>query len=194
MKKLYLALFVMLALAASPSYAKDKDKNKDKKGNAHHSDDRDGVKRHRDGDHDRDRDDDKKDVKRHRDGDHDRDDNRGPSKRPAGWDKGKKTGWGDCDVPPGQAKKVGCNGARRRVSTRDRNHRVARTPRTNVGRTNDGRVNRRVPAQTAVPPPPSKTVRTPSAQAKAAAKVSAGKARPARTGAPGEGIPTRDRR
>jgi hypothetical protein len=28
---------------------------------------------------------------------------------PAGWDKGKKTGWGDCDVPPGQAKKVGCH-------------------------------------------------------------------------------------
>jgi hypothetical protein len=29
--------------------------------------------------------------------------------RPPGWDKGKKTGWGDCDVPPGQAKKQGCN-------------------------------------------------------------------------------------
>ncbi len=28
--------------------------------------------------------------------------------RPAGWDKGKKTGWGDCDVPPGQAKPEGC--------------------------------------------------------------------------------------
>ncbi|MFB3916469.1 MAG: hypothetical protein ACE14M_07060 [Terriglobales bacterium] len=32
-----------------------------------------------------------------------------PERRPPGWDKGKKTGWGDCDVPPGQAKKVGCN-------------------------------------------------------------------------------------
>jgi hypothetical protein len=27
--------------------------------------------------------------------------------RPAGWDRGRKTGWGDRDVPPGQAKKVG---------------------------------------------------------------------------------------
>ena len=29
--------------------------------------------------------------------------------RPPGWDKGKKTGWGNCDVPPGQAKKQGCS-------------------------------------------------------------------------------------
>jgi len=27
---------------------------------------------------------------------------------PPGWDKGKKTGWGDCNLPPGQAKKHGC--------------------------------------------------------------------------------------
>jgi hypothetical protein len=54
-----------------------------------HGGDRD---KHADRDHDR-------------DGDHDRDDN----KRPAGWDKGKKTGWGDCDVPPGQVKKQGCH-------------------------------------------------------------------------------------
>src|SRR3954471_21509772 len=43
---------------------------------------------------------------RDRDGDHDRDSD---DKRPAGWDKGKKKGWGDCDVPPGQVKKVGCH-------------------------------------------------------------------------------------
>jgi len=28
--------------------------------------------------------------------------------RPAGWDRGKKTGWGNCGLPPGQAKKYGC--------------------------------------------------------------------------------------
>lgn len=28
--------------------------------------------------------------------------------RPAGWSKGKKTGWGNCGLPPGQAKKYGC--------------------------------------------------------------------------------------
>jgi hypothetical protein len=33
----------------------------------------------------------------------------GSNDRPRGWDMGKKTGWGDCDVPPGQAKKVGCS-------------------------------------------------------------------------------------
>ena len=33
----------------------------------------------------------------------------GPDKRPAGWNEGKKVGWGDCNVPPGLAKKRGCN-------------------------------------------------------------------------------------
>ena len=28
--------------------------------------------------------------------------------RPTGWSQGKKTGWGDCGMPPGQAKKYGC--------------------------------------------------------------------------------------
>jgi ABC-type nickel/cobalt efflux system permease component RcnA len=43
---------------------------------------------------------------------HDRDDDRGhdPFARryPRGWEHGKKKGWGDCDAPPGQAKKQGC--------------------------------------------------------------------------------------
>jgi hypothetical protein len=30
------------------------------------------------------------------------------SGRPPGWDRGRKTGWGNCHVPPGQAKKEGC--------------------------------------------------------------------------------------
>ena len=28
--------------------------------------------------------------------------------RPPGWDRGKKTGWKNCGLPPGQAKKYGC--------------------------------------------------------------------------------------
>jgi hypothetical protein len=28
--------------------------------------------------------------------------------RPPGWNRGKKTGWKDCGMPPGQAKKYGC--------------------------------------------------------------------------------------
>ena len=31
--------------------------------------------------------------------------------RPLGWDRGRKGGWGVCTVPPGQAKKIGCNPA-----------------------------------------------------------------------------------
>ena len=60
--------------------------------------------------------------KAQRDDDHDRDDHgrwetrsgweyrtyeRGQT--PPGWSKGKKTGWGNCNLPPGQAKKYGCN-------------------------------------------------------------------------------------
>ncbi len=57
-----------------------------------------------------------------RDDDHDRDDHHGWDVRdgweyrtyergqtPPGWNKGKKTGWGNCNMPPGQAKKYGCN-------------------------------------------------------------------------------------
>jgi hypothetical protein len=28
--------------------------------------------------------------------------------RPPGWSQGKKTGWGNCGLPPGQAKKYAC--------------------------------------------------------------------------------------
>jgi hypothetical protein len=28
--------------------------------------------------------------------------------RPPGWSHSKKTGWGNCGLPPGQAKKYGC--------------------------------------------------------------------------------------
>ncbi|HMK28800.1 MAG TPA: hypothetical protein VK473_03880 [Terriglobales bacterium] len=62
----------------------DQDGNDHYHGNPHHD---------RDGHHDRD------DWKRHgyRDG------------NPPGWGHGQKRGWGNCGLPPGQAKKYGCN-------------------------------------------------------------------------------------
>lgn len=33
------------------------------------------------------------------------------SYQPQGWNRGRKTGWGNCDLPPGQAKKYGCSPA-----------------------------------------------------------------------------------
>jgi len=74
-----------------------------------------------------DRDDDRD---RHADRDHDRDDNHDRDShsdknvnRPAGWDKGKKKGWGDCDVPPGQVKKLGCHpNSAHHVAHHDRDH------------------------------------------------------------------------
>lgn len=36
----------------------------------------------------------------------------GDDQLPPGWSKGKKTGWGNCGLPPGQAKKYGCQSYR----------------------------------------------------------------------------------
>jgi hypothetical protein len=81
MRLLRYFLFAAITLGLLPSaFAKDKDHDKGK-------DHRESV----------------------RDRDRDRDDRGQSSSRPPGWDKGKKTGWGDCNVPPGQAKKSGCN-------------------------------------------------------------------------------------
>ncbi|HXZ82020.1 MAG TPA: hypothetical protein VEG30_18975 [Terriglobales bacterium] len=47
-----------------------------------------------------------------RDGDHDRDDHWASygyrEGTPPGWGQGQKKGWGNCGMPPGQAKKYGC--------------------------------------------------------------------------------------
>ena len=41
--------------------------------------------------------------------------------RPYGWDRGRKVGWGDCDLPPGLARKYGC-----RQNSYPRNRRIDR--------------------------------------------------------------------
>ena len=47
---------------------------------------------------------------------------------PPGWSHGKKTGWRDCGLPPGQAKKYGCRtyiyGGRRYYYYRDEQDRI----------------------------------------------------------------------
>ncbi len=49
--------------------------------------------------------------------------------RPPGWSHGKKTGWGNCGMPPGQAKK---NGGCRTYSYRGRPHYYSRDQRGNT--------------------------------------------------------------
>lgn len=39
--------------------------------------------------------------------------------RPPGWDKGKKTGWGDGDMPPGLSRKIGTQDGRDEQSASD---------------------------------------------------------------------------
>jgi hypothetical protein len=97
---MFLLAFVLTATAPTVLFARQ-----GHSGGHGHGNDRDRA-HDRDDDHDRDR-----------DRDHDRDNDSG---RPPGWDKGKKTGWGDCDVPPGQVKKYGCHPHSTRVRHHDR--------------------------------------------------------------------------
>src|SRR5881409_3636442 len=82
-----------LASAASPALAQGPKHNADKVRDQIERRDRDRV-RHDDRDDNRDR-----DRERRRDIF-----TRDEHGRPPGWDRGKKKGWGDCDVPPGQEK------------------------------------------------------------------------------------------
>ena len=59
---------------------------------------------------------------------------RGFTHRPQGWDRGRKVGWGNCDLPPGLAKKYGCHSSfrdrrvNRRVNQRVNQRRVVIVP------------------------------------------------------------------
>ena len=119
MKKILVSAALVLSLMSVPAFAKGKPKEPDSRydrGNDKHDEKSDKWK-----DKDKDKNH-KKDLRDHdRDRDHGRVANNG---RPPGWDKGKKTGWGNCDVPPGQAKKEGCRGttSHRTVTTHRRTY------------------------------------------------------------------------
>lgn len=95
MKRLFTicALFAALAVGTPALRADHDDKDKDHK--------------HQHGNKHVDRDDDDRNWERREGYEYrtygDRDDD-----RPPGWSRGKKTGWKDCGLPPGQAKKYGC--------------------------------------------------------------------------------------
>ena len=52
----------------------------------------------------------------------------GYPQRPPGWSRGRKTGWGRCDLPPGLAKKYGCHQSFILPSRLPRNGAVLRVP------------------------------------------------------------------
>lgn len=51
-----------------------------------------------------------------------------------GWSNGRKVGWGNCDLPPGLAKKYGCRGEYRRLDRYYRGYPVVSIPLDNTGR------------------------------------------------------------
>jgi hypothetical protein len=84
-----LALMAALGLGAPTLMADHGDKGqKHQHGNKHFNDDNDQGWEHRDG----------YEYRTYAD----------RNERPPGWTQGKKTGWGNCGLPPGQAKKYGC--------------------------------------------------------------------------------------
>ncbi len=116
MSRRWLVLFVLMALAIATPALADHDKDKGNRGNHRIDDDDRRGARDRDGDR-----------WERRDGYEyrvfgDRDD------RPPGWSRGKKTGWGNCGMPPGQAKKYGC----RTYTYRGRPHYSYRDQRGNI--------------------------------------------------------------
>ena len=96
-KNFWMTLVILLGIGLStPALAEGRGHDKDHDRDDHRVE-------HRDRDHDRDH------VRAYRH-DHDRDHHlRRTHADPPGWSHGKKKGWGGCDVPPGQAKKVGCH-------------------------------------------------------------------------------------
>jgi hypothetical protein len=109
MKKILVSAALVVSLASVPAFAKGKPAGR---GNDKHEEKSEKWKDKEKDKGEKDRGEKSKDHKEKRwDGKKDSDHGRAASDgRPAGWDKGKKTGWGNCDVPPGQAKKQGCRG------------------------------------------------------------------------------------
>ena len=96
MKTASITLVTLLGLGlAMPAVARDHDEHRDEHRRAEHREhEREREHRRREHEHER-------DHGRHHDPFARRD--------PAGWAaRGKKKGWGECDAPPGQAKKQGC--------------------------------------------------------------------------------------
>jgi hypothetical protein len=92
MSKRLLAIFAIVAALSLGTPAAMADHGhgdgKNDHGNKHSDDDDDGRWEHSDG------------YEYRTFGDRD--------ERPPGWSRGKKTGWENCGLPPGQAKKYGC--------------------------------------------------------------------------------------
>ena len=99
-----LAVIVVLGLVAPNAIAQGKGKGRGAEKQEHKKSHADDIAKHKDKDKDKDRDDDRWERREGWEyrlyGDRD--------SRPPGWSRGKKTGWGNCGVPPGQAKKGEC--------------------------------------------------------------------------------------
>ncbi len=120
--KILATFAICAALTTGTTFARN-DHDSGKPGDSHHR-----VVRDRDRDHDRDRD--RRERRERREArerawrrDHRQNGMFGTSNQPYGWTQGRKTGWSNCDVPPGQAKKVGCTPSTRNHTRHSRNSR-----------------------------------------------------------------------
>lgn len=122
--KFVASLAICAALTTGTAFARDNDHNRDKGSVSHQN-----TVRNRDRDRARDRWREREwreARERERRRDHRRNFMFGGNGQPYGWTQGRKTGWRNCDLPPGQAKKAGCNSTWYRTHRRgfglDRDH------------------------------------------------------------------------
>ncbi len=173
--RLILSILVF-ALAVSPAFAKGKPTNA---GGGNKQEHGQSGEHGKGGGGDHDRDDDRDHGKgKHDRNDHDRDHGRASGERPAGWDKGKKVGWGDCDVPPGQEKKAGvpCRSTSRKHHAKSTHVNSAPTTTTTSRPTRNPRTTTTRPAPTT-----SSTASRPTTTTKPTTTTTSRPTRPART-------------
>jgi hypothetical protein len=108
-----------LGLMAIPSFA-DHDKDRDDHQRLEHRDRDRHRDHHRDWDRDHGRD--------HHSAEHREHHYRRTHGDPPGWEHGEKKGWRDCDLPPGQAKKHGCEDRDHDDRYHHAEHRTANVP------------------------------------------------------------------
>jgi len=75
----------------------------------------------------------------------------GPAQRPAGWDRGNKTGWGDCNVPPGLEASSGCGASLADIARAERAKHASSA--TNHGRSSSSGTIAATPVKSEVQPP-----------------------------------------
>jgi hypothetical protein len=127
--KILASMTICAAMTAGTAFARDNDHDRDKAESSHHyavrdrdrheARERHEVRERRESREARERREARaRELRRH----HAQNSMFGKNGQPSGWSQGHKTGWSNCNVPPGQAKPAGCAPSHSPRPVRDRDH------------------------------------------------------------------------